>query len=46
MKSKLFPNKDKIKIKPKLNKTKSNLAPNLQAFKKKLLSGNGSIVYK
>ena len=28
-----------------MNKTKSNLPPNLQTFKQKLLSGNGFIKY-
>ena len=46
MKSGLHSNKQKIKYKPEMNRTKSNLPPNLQAFKQKLLSGNGFIVYK
>ena len=41
-----FPNKIKIKIKPELNKTKSNLPPNKEMFKQKLISGNGFIVYR
>ena len=45
-KSRLHSNKYKSKIKQEINSTKSNLPPNLQSFKKKLLSGNGFIVYK
>ena len=43
MKSILHSNKHKPKIKQELNNTKSNLPPNLQSFKQKLLSGNGFI---
>ena len=41
IKSRLQTNKNKPKIKPELNSTKSSLPPNLQAFKQKLLSGIG-----
>ena len=40
IKSRLHFNKHKPKIKQKYNKTQSNLPPNLQLFKQKLLSGN------
>ena len=46
IKSRLHSNKQKIKIKQEYNKTQSNLLPQLQSFKQKLLSGNGFIVYK
>ena len=46
MKSRLHSNKNKPKIKQELNNTKSNLPPNLQTFKQKLLSGNGFVEYK
>ena len=46
IKSRLNPNKNKPKIKLEINNTKSNLPPNLQSFKQKLLSGNGFIEYK
>ena len=46
IKSRLHSNKQKIKNKPDLNSTKSSLPPNLQAFKQKLLSGNGFIEHK
>ena len=46
IKSRLFSNKNKPKIKQEINNTKSNLPPNLQSFKQKLLSGNGFIEYK
>ena len=46
IKSRLNPNKNKPKIKQEQNNTKSNLPPNLQAFKQKLLSGNGFIQYR
>ena len=45
IKSRLHPNKHKPKIKHEINNTKSNLPPNLQSFKQKLLSGNGFIKY-
>ena len=45
IKSRLHSNKQKIKIKPELNNTKSNLLPHLQSFKQKFLSGNGFIKY-
>ena len=44
--SRIHPNKHKPKIKQEINNTKSNLPPNLQSFKQKLLSGNGFFVYK
>ena len=46
IKSRLHYNKHKPKIKQEQNNIKSNLPPNLQAFKQKLLSGNGFVVYK
>ena len=46
IKSRLHSNKHKPKIKQELNKTKSNLPPNLQSFKQKLLSGNGFALYR
>ena len=45
MKSRLHSNKQKLKIKPQLNNTQSNLPPNLQSFKQKLLSGNSLLVH-
>ena len=45
-KSRLHSNKHKPKIKPELYNTKSDLPPNLQSFKQKLLSGNGFVEYK
>ena len=39
--SRLHTDKHKPKVKQQIKKTKSNLSPNLQAFKEKLLSGNG-----
>ena len=45
IKSRLHSNKHKPRIKQE-QKTKSNLPPNLQTFKNKLLSGNGFIQYK
>ena len=45
IKSRLQPNKNKPKIKQEINNTKSNLPPNLQSFKHKLLSGNGFLKY-
>ena len=44
--SRLHSNKQKLKIKPDLKDAKSNLRPNLQSFKQKLLSGNGFIIYE
>ena len=41
IKMRLHSNKHKPKIKQETNYTKSNLAPNLQCFKRKLLSGSG-----
>ena len=46
IKSRLHSNKHKLKIKQELDKSKSNLPPNLQSFKEKLLSGNGFVEYK
>ena len=46
IKSRLHPNKHKAKIKQEINNNKSNIPPNLQLFKQKLLSGNGFIIYK
>ena len=46
IKSRLLSNKHKPKIKQELKNTKSTLPPNLQAFKQKLLSGNGFVEYK
>ena len=43
MKSKLHPKKHKPKFKQEINNTKTNLLPNLQSFKPKLLSGNGFV---
>ena len=45
IKSRLHSNKQKHKIKQEMNNTKSNLPPNLQIIKQKLLSGNGFVVY-
>jgi len=45
IKSRLHYNKHKPKVKREQNK-KSNLPPNLQIFKQKLLSGNGFVEYK
>ena len=46
MKSRLHSNKHKPQIKQEINKAKSNLPPNLQSLKQKLLSGNGFLKYK
>ena len=46
MKSSKHSNKHKPKIKQEVNNTQSVLPSNLQAFKQKLLSGNGFLVYK
>ena len=46
IKSRLYSNKHKPKIKQKQNNNKSNLRPNLQSFKQKILSGNGCVEYK
>ena len=45
IKSRLHSKKNKPKIKQKLDTSKSNLPPNLQSFKQKLLSGNGCLKY-
>ena len=44
--SRLHSNKQEPKIKQYLNNTKSNIPPNLQEFKQKLLSGSGISEYK
>ena len=46
IKSRLHSNKQKPKIKQEINNTKSNLPPNNQTFKQKLLSGNGFVEYR
>ena len=46
LKSRLHSNKHKPKSIQEPNKTQSNLPPNIQTFKQKLLSGNGFVVYK
>ena len=46
IKSRLHSNKQKPKIIQEINSIKSNLPPNLQLFKQKLLSGSGFIEYK
>ena len=46
IKSRLHSNKHKPKTKQEIFNTKSNLPPNLQLFKQKLLSGNGFLIYK
>ena len=38
-------NKQKLKIKPEMNNTKSTLPPNLQIIKQKLLSGSDFAEY-
>ena len=43
--SRLHSNKNKPKIKRKINNTKSNLPSHLESFKQKLLSGNSFIKY-
>ena len=45
-KSRLHSNKYKPKIKQEINNTQTNLPPNLQSFKQKLLSGNGFVENK
>ena len=45
IKSRLHSIKHKPKTIQEINKTKSTLPPNLQAFKQKLLSGNGFVEY-
>ena len=45
IKSRLKSNKHKPKIKQEVTNTKSNLPPNIQSFKQKLLSGNGFLKY-
>ena len=46
IKSRLHSNKNKPKIKKEINNINSNLPPNLQSFKQKLLSGGGFVEYK
>ena len=46
IKPRLRSNKQRPKIKQEVNNTKSNLAPHLQSFNQKLLSGSGFVVYK
>ena len=46
IKSRLHSIKHNRKNKQELNKTKSNIPPNLQSFKQKLLSANGFLIYK
>ena len=46
VKSQFFPDKNKIKNKPELNNSKSNLPPNFQKLKQKLLSGNELFIYE
>ena len=46
IKSRLHSNRQKPKIKPEINKTKSNITPNLQSFKQKSLSRNGFVEYQ
>ena len=46
IKSSLHSKKHKPKIKQKINNTKSNLPPQIQSFKQKLLSGNGFVQYR
>ena len=46
IKSRLHSNKHRPKIKQEPTKTQSNLPPNLQTFKQKLLSGNGFVENK
>ena len=46
IKSRLQSNKYEPKIKQEVKSTKPTLPPILQAFKQKLLSGNGFVQYK
>ena len=46
IRSRLHSNKQKPEIKQKINTIKSNLAPHVQTFKQKLLSGNGFVEYR
>ena len=46
IKSRLRSVKHKPKIEPETNDTKSNLPPNIQSFKQKLLSVNGFVIHK
>ena len=41
----IFSNKNKSKLKPELNNTKSALPPKFQSFKQKFLSGDGFVIY-
>ena len=46
IKSNLHFNKHKPEIKQEINNSKSNLLPNFQSFKEKLLSESGFLQYK
>ena len=46
IKSRSHSNRHNSKIEQELNNTQSNLPPNIQSFKQKLLSGNGFVEYK
>ena len=46
VKSRLYSDKHKPKIKQEINNTKSNLPPHFQSFKQNLLSGSGFVEYK
>ena len=46
IKPKLFSNKLKQKLKSQKENFRSQLSPNLQSFKQKLLSGDGFVKYK
>ena len=45
IKSRLHSKKQKPRIETEVNKTQSNLPPNLKAFKQKPISGSGFLVY-
>ena len=46
LKSRLNLNKNRPKPNPKLENSRSQLPPNLQIFKQKLLSEDGFMIYK
>ena len=46
IKSRFYSNKNEPKIEQEINHPKSNLPPNLQSLKQKLLSGNGFVEYR
>ena len=46
IKSRLHSNKHKPKINQRKINTKSNIPPNIQSFKQKLLSGKSFLIYK